>query len=77
MQHRFTGECCMESTLLTTSADIFKTSKQGYVEHKFPKYSNSKMIRITPDVVKCACIDRQPLYDLIIGRETLNELKAV
>ena len=35
------------------------------------------MIMITPDIVECASIDRQPLYNLIIGMETINKLKAV
>ena len=55
------------------SAGIFKIFKKGYIELKFLQYNNSKMIRITPHVVKYSTTDKQPLYNLVFRRETLNK----
>ena len=35
------------------------------------------MIRVTPNVVECTSAESLPLYNLIIGRETLSKLKLV
>ena len=60
-----------------TSAGDFSSSKVANVEFKIPEFLNSKSIRLSPDVVKYSQRDRKPLYDLIIGWETLHELNCV
>ena len=40
-------------------------------------FKTTKMIMMTPDVVKNDSTDRQPLYNSITGRETLNKMKMV
>ena len=60
-----------------TSAGEFSSSKVANVEFKIPEFLNSKTIRLSPDVVKYLQRDSKPLYDLIIGLETLHELNCV
>ncbi len=41
------------------------------------KYSASKSVRLTPDIVEYKVGAPSPLYDLIIGKQTLQDIGAV
>jgi len=43
----------------------------------FVEYSLSKSIHLTPDIVEYKAGATAPLYDLIIGKQTLHEIGAV
>ena len=62
-----------------TSNGNFHTERRGTLELKFFEYSNSKSVSIHPDVVE---YDRdkklkRPLFDLIIGVQTMDELGII
>ncbi len=40
-------------------------------------YSDSKRIHLKPDIIKYACNGAPPLYDLILGKQTLHDLGVV
>jgi hypothetical protein len=60
-----------------TSNCTFKTDKVGDIEISFVDYSTSKKIRLKPDIVEYNPGNGAPMYDLIIGKETLHELGVV
>jgi hypothetical protein len=60
-----------------TSNGTFKTNKVGEVTLSFVEYSLSKSIHLTPDIVEYNAGATAPLYDLIIGKQTLHEIGAV
>ena len=60
-----------------TSNGTFKTNKVGEVTLSFVEYSLSKSIHLTPDIVEYEAGATAPLYDLIIGKQTLHEIGAV
>ncbi len=60
-----------------TSNGTFKTTKVGNAEITFVDYSVSKRIRLRPDIVKYSRRGAPPLYDLIIGKQTLHDIGAV
>jgi hypothetical protein len=41
------------------------------------EYSASKSVRLTPDIVEYKVGAPSPLYDLIIGKQTLHDIGAV
>jgi hypothetical protein len=49
----------------------------GDIEISFVDYSTSKKIRLKPDIVEYNPGNGAPMYDLIIGKETLHELGVV
>jgi hypothetical protein len=55
----------------------FKTNKVGKVTLSFVEYSLSKSVHLTPDIVEYEAGATAPLYDLIIGKQTLHDIGAV
>jgi hypothetical protein len=49
----------------------------GEVELSFVKYSASKKVHLRPDNVEYSKGGPPPLYDLIIGKQTLHDIGAV
>ncbi len=49
----------------------------GEVKLPFVEYSVSKRVHLRPDVVQYPQGGAPPLYDLIIGKQTLHDLGAV
>ncbi len=62
-----------------TSNGTFKTKKVGEITLSFIEYSLSKSAHLTPDIVEYEAGATAPLYvyDLIIGKQALHEIKAV
>ncbi len=56
-----------------TSNGTFKTKKVGEVELSFVEYSASKKVHL----VEHSKGDPPPLYDLIVGKQTLHDIGAV
>ncbi len=61
----------------STSNGTFKTKKVGEVELSFVEYSASKMEHLCPYIDKYAKGGPLPLYNLIIGKQTLHDIVAV
>ncbi len=57
-----------------TSNGTFITNKVGNIEIIFMEYSASKKIRLQPDIVEYSPGDHAPMYDLIIGKQTMHDL---
>ena len=53
-----------------TSNEIFKPTRVGNLELVFPAFSKSKIFSVRPDIV---IVDKEPIIDLILGRETFAE----
>ena len=60
-----------------TSNGTFKTNKVGDITLSFVDYSLSKSVHLTPDIVEYETGATAPLYDLIIGKQTLHDIGAV
>jgi hypothetical protein len=60
--------------LLGTSNGTFVTDKVGDIEISFVEYSASKKVRLQPDIVEYSPGDQAPMYDLIIGKQTMHNL---
>ena len=60
-----------------TSNGTFKTNKVGDITLSFVDYSLSKSVHLTPDIVEYEAGATAPLYDLIIGKQTLHDIGAV
>jgi len=60
-----------------TSNSTFKMNKVGEITLSFVKYSLSKSVHLTPDIVEYDAGATAPLYDLIIGKQTLHDIGAV
>ena len=61
-----------------TSNGNFHTEGRGKLELKFFEYSNSKTVTIRPDVVEYDGDKlKQPVFDLILGTETMEELGII
>ena len=60
-----------------TSNGTFKMNKVGEVTLFFVEYSLSKSVHLTPDKVEFDAGAMTPLYDLIIGKQTLHDIGAV
>jgi len=60
-----------------TSNGTFKTKKVGEITLSFAEYSLSKSVHLTPDIVEYNAGATAPLYDLIIGKQTLHKIGAV
>jgi hypothetical protein len=49
----------------------------GEIELSFVDYSISKRVHLCPDIVEYPAEGPKPLYDLIIGKQTLHDIGAV
>jgi hypothetical protein len=61
----------------STSNGTFKTKKVGEVELSFIDYSASETVHLCPAIVEYPKRGPQPLYDLIIGKQTFHDIGAV
>jgi hypothetical protein len=61
----------------STCNGTFKTKKVGDFELSFMEYSASKKVHLCPDIVEYPQGSTPPLYNLIIGKETLHDMGAV
>jgi hypothetical protein len=57
-----------------TSNGTFVTDRVGNIEISFVEYSASKKVRLQPDIVEYGPGDQAPMYDLIIGKQTMHDL---
>jgi hypothetical protein len=57
-----------------TSNSTFVTDKVGDIEISFVEYSASKKVRLQLDIVEYSPGDQAPMYDPIIGKQTLHNL---
>jgi hypothetical protein len=60
-----------------TSNGTFITKKVGEITLSFVEYSASKSINLIPDIIEYEAKASAPLYDLIIGKQTLHDIGAV
>jgi hypothetical protein len=56
------------------SNGTFVTDKVGDIEISFVEYSASKKVRLQSDIVEYSPGDQAPMYDLIIGKQTMHDL---
>ncbi len=61
----------------STSNGTFITKKMGDIKLSFIHYSMSKRVHLRPDIVEYPTGGPKPLYDLIIGKQTLHDIGAV
>jgi hypothetical protein len=59
-----------------TSNGTFITIKVGDIEISSVEYLASKKVRLQPDIVEYSPGDQVPMYDLIIGKQTMHNLGA-
>ncbi len=57
-----------------TSNGTFITDRVGNIEISFVEYSASKKVRLQPDIVEYSPGDQAPMYNLIIGKQTMHNL---
>jgi hypothetical protein len=57
-----------------TSNGAFVTDKVGDIEISFVEYSASKRVCLQPDIVEYSPGEQAPMYDLIIGKQTMHDL---
>jgi hypothetical protein len=57
-----------------TSNSTFITDRVGNIEISFVEYSARKKIRLQPGIVEHGPGDQAPMYDLIIGKQTMHNL---
>jgi hypothetical protein len=57
-----------------TSNGTFVTDRVGNIEISFVEYSASKKVCLQPDIVEYGPGDQVPMYDLIIGKQTMHNL---
>jgi hypothetical protein len=62
------------SQLWGTSNGIFITDKVGDIEISFVEYKANKKVRLQLDIVEYSLGDQAPMYDLIIGKQTMSNL---
>ncbi len=55
----------------------FVTDKVGDIEISFVEYSASKKVPLQPDIVEYSPGDQAPMYDLIIGKQTMHDLGVI
>jgi len=60
-----------------TSNGTFQTKKVGVIDIFFTEYSASKSVKLTPDIMEYKVGAQAPLYDLIMGKQTLHDIGAV
>jgi hypothetical protein len=52
----------------------FVTDRMGNIEISFVEYSAIKKVRLQPDIVEYSLGDQAPMYDLIMGKQTMHNL---
>jgi hypothetical protein len=52
----------------------FVTDRVGNIETSFMEYSASKKVHLQPYIVEYSPGDQAPMYDLIIGKQTMHDL---
>jgi hypothetical protein len=57
-----------------TSNGTFVIHKVGDIEISFVEYSASKKVFLQLDIVEYSLGDQAPMYDLIIGKQTMHDL---
>jgi hypothetical protein len=57
-----------------TSNDTFVTDRVGHIEISFVEYLASKRLCLQPDIVEYGPGDQAPMYDLMIGKQTMHNL---
>jgi hypothetical protein len=57
-----------------TSNGTFVIDKVGDIRISFVEYSARKKVRLQPDIVEYSPGEQAPLYDLIIGKQTMRNL---
>jgi hypothetical protein len=57
-----------------TSNSTFVTDRVGNIEISFVEYSASKKVRLQRDIVVYSLGDQAPMYELIIGKQTMHDL---
>ncbi len=57
-----------------TSNGTFVTDRVGDIEISFVEYSASKKVHLQTDIVENGRGDQAPMYDLIIGKQTMHDL---
>ncbi len=57
-----------------TSNGTFVTDKVGDIEISFVEYLARKKVRLQQDIVEYSPGDQAPMYDLIIGKQTMHDL---
>jgi hypothetical protein len=57
-----------------TSNGTFVTDRVGNIEISFVEYSACKKVCLQPDIVEYGPGDQAPMYDLIIGKQTMHNL---
>jgi hypothetical protein len=57
-----------------TSNGTFATDKVGDIEIFFVEYLASKKVCLQPNIVEYSPGDQAPMYDLIIGKQTMHYL---
>ncbi len=55
----------------------FITDRADDIEISFVEYSASKKVHLQPDIVEYSPGDRAPVYDHIIGKQTMHDLVGV
>jgi hypothetical protein len=57
-----------------TSNGTFVTDRVGNIEISFVEYSASKKVCLQLDIVEYSPGDQAPMYDLIIGKQTMHNI---
>ncbi len=60
-----------------TSNGTLQTKKVGDINISLVEYSTTKSVHLTPDIVEYDTGANAPMYDLIIGKQTLHDIGAV
>jgi len=60
-----------------TSNGTFQTKKVDVIDISIKEYSASKSVTLTPEIVEYKVGAQPPLYDLIIGKQTLHNIGVV
>jgi hypothetical protein len=61
-------------SVVGTSNGTFVTDRVGDIEISFVEYLASKKVCLQPDIVEYSPGDQAPMYDLIIGKQTMHNL---
>ena len=60
-----------------TKSGHFRTERQADLEIIFPEYSMSKRITVNPDIVYYESESPAPMFDLILGTQTMERLGII
>ncbi len=60
-----------------TSNGTFVTDKVGDIEISFVEYLASNKVRLQPNIVEYSPGNQAPMYDLIVGKQTMHNLGVV